>query len=392
MTRPRLLVVVALVVALAASACGNSPPQGPAAGPAFTDGTRLVARSYSFPGTEPLFIGVFDRQEMTPCSFRTARDGKLRCLPVYLDPALDDAPEQWVEGTEQPGDESTPRLRSHHVVSADGGRFPNRVSGELYDAQSSWGCSPVPRGKDQAQGVRCLPRYVSAPDFFFADASCSESLAMALGAQSPMVAVLPNGALHAVGPAFTTSPFVKNGTECTSTAAVEGLLRVGAPLPEDVVTGVEIAARGTGRLALRTLEKDGLALGTTSFVVGDVPTHVPTGPYVDHTLGIDCQPFGVLNGNEIRCLPSDAEYLPLGSIQNFADPGCTQPVVNTTRLTAVLTFRGFASEIRRLGDYSQTAYTSSVDGCRENARGTGRVVLDEVPATTFAKLDVQPPL
>lgn len=390
MALPRSFALVAFA-SLAASACGNSPPTSPVDAPTFADGTRLLARSYSYPGTAPLFVGVYDQQAMSPCSFRIARDGKLRCMPGYVDPALDDAPEQWVEGTEQAGDEPTPRLRSHYVVSTDGGRFPNRVSGDLYDAQASWGCNPVPRGMDQPQGVRCLPRYVTAPEFFFADAACSESLAMVFGGEKPVLAVLPDGALHAVGPAFTEPPFMKVGTGCTATAPLEGLLRVGAPLPEDAVAGVEIAARGTGRLALRTLESDGHALGVFRFSDDGTPKRVTTGPYVDHSLGVDCQPFGVLSGNEVRCLPTEAEHVLLGESQNFEDPACTKPVVNTTKSMAVLIFRGFATEVRRLGDHSKTAYTMMADGCREFIKGAGRVILDEVPMTTFAKLDVQPP-
>src|SRR5688500_18845644 len=47
----------------AGSAPGDTGGMGAPIGPTFVDGTRLVAQTYSFPGTAPLFVGVFDRQE-----------------------------------------------------------------------------------------------------------------------------------------------------------------------------------------------------------------------------------------------------------------------------------------------------------------------------------------
>jgi hypothetical protein len=391
MTSPRLLLTGAFA-ALTVAACGNSPPvTGPVAGPSSSiDGTRLIARSYSFPGTEPLFVNVYDKEEKTACSFRTARDGKLRCMPEYVDPALDTTPEHWVEGTEQPGDEQTPRLRSNHVASADGGLFPNRVSGELYDAEGAWACNPVPRSKDQPFDARCLPHYAGGTGFFFADASCSEALAATyVVGDPPLMIVLPDGALHAAGGVFTASPFAKVGADCTALEQpVDGLVRVGAALPEDAVTPVEIAARGTGRLALRRLETGGHALGTVSFSERSVPGTGVKGPYRDNTLGIDCYPHGVLAGaGEVRCVPSDAEIIPTGSLMNYEDPACTRPVVNTTLLTVVMTFRGYVDKVHRLGDYSKTAYTWVGGSCTEYRKGTGRVLLEEVPITTYAKLE-----
>jgi hypothetical protein len=372
------------------AACDNSPPGFVAGGVSYTDGTRLVARAYSFPGAEPLFVGVYDKEEKMACTFRTAGDGKLRCMPTYVDPALDATPEHWVEGTEQPGDESTPRLRSHHVTSADGGRFPNRVSGELYDAQASWGCSPVVRDKDKPAEARCLPRYAGGTGFYFANPSCTEALAISYG-PAPSVTVMADGAVHAAGPAFTTAPFVKVGTECTLLEQpMDGLIRVGAPLREDAVTNVEIAARGTGRLSVRKLETGGQPLATLLFSEESAPRTGLTAPYHDNTLGIDCYPHGILSddGTGVRCLPADSEIIPEGSLPNaYSDPACTKMVINTTRKSLVATFRAYVTRVLRLGDYSETAYENTGDGCRENRRLTGRVVLDEVPMTTYAELE-----
>ena len=49
--------------------------------PTFTDGSRLVAQSFSSPGTVPLFVGIYDRSEGVACAFGPAADGSLRCLP-----------------------------------------------------------------------------------------------------------------------------------------------------------------------------------------------------------------------------------------------------------------------------------------------------------------------
>lgn len=388
MTSPRLLVTATLASVLIA--CGNSPPAMEPA-PSFTDGTRLVARAYSFPGAEPLFVGVYDQEEKVACTFRTAHDGKLRCMPTYVDPALDSTPEHWVEGFEQPGDESTPRLRSHHVASADGGSFPNRVSGELYDSQASWGCSPVARSKDQPSDARCLPRYAGGTGFYFANPGCTEALAISFG-PAPSVTVTADGAVHAAGAAFTTPPFVKVGTECTLLEQpMDGLVRVGAPLQEDAVTDVEIATRGTGRLSVRSLETGGQPLATLLFSEESPPRTGLTAPYHDNTLGIDCYPHGILSdegGSGVRCLPADSEIIPEGGLANaYADPACTKMVINTTRQTLVATFRAYVTRVVRLGEYSETAYEKTGDGCRENRRLTGRVVLDEVPMTTYAALE-----
>src|SRR4051794_6758939 len=63
-------------VAGSGGAAGSMPDDasgtGLPVGPTFIDGTRLVAQTYLVPGTEPLFVGVFDRQENVACAFRIA--------------------------------------------------------------------------------------------------------------------------------------------------------------------------------------------------------------------------------------------------------------------------------------------------------------------------------
>ena len=62
----------------------------------FNSGTRLLARQWLAPGTEPHSLAVFDSGRQRDCTFRFATDGQLRCLPAdaafestpyYADPA-----------------------------------------------------------------------------------------------------------------------------------------------------------------------------------------------------------------------------------------------------------------------------------------------------------------
>ncbi|MSQ84462.1 MAG: hypothetical protein EXR77_16540 [Myxococcales bacterium] len=62
----------------------------------FNSGTRLLARQWLAPGTEPHSLAVFDSGRKQDCTFRLATDGQLRCLPphtafvttsYYADPA-----------------------------------------------------------------------------------------------------------------------------------------------------------------------------------------------------------------------------------------------------------------------------------------------------------------
>jgi hypothetical protein len=46
-----------------------------------TDGDRLIARTFSFPGGTPVQTSWYDQELEAPCSFGVAADGQLRCIP-----------------------------------------------------------------------------------------------------------------------------------------------------------------------------------------------------------------------------------------------------------------------------------------------------------------------
>jgi hypothetical protein len=174
-------------------------------------------------------------------------------------------------------------------------------------------------------------------------------------------------------------------------------VRVGAPLPADAVPLVDVVARGTGRLALRMLESESKRLAAVHFSDAYAPYGDATGPYRDSALGLSCQPVWTTDG-EYRCLPGDAHYAAAAWINAFADPACTQRVINTSKLTAVIlgardaSGRTPAIEVRRLDtSYTPTAYTLTGSTCSENRRLTGRRLLDGVPLSTYARLDASSP-
>jgi hypothetical protein len=77
--RPCFLACVSIVAACSAPATSPGEPS------AVVSGTRLQARQWTAPGVAPLTVAIFDGERHQECQFRTATDGKLRCLPVSED-------------------------------------------------------------------------------------------------------------------------------------------------------------------------------------------------------------------------------------------------------------------------------------------------------------------
>ena len=78
-----------MVLALAPAACGKTQaPPGNAradtsgAGAAASDEPRLVPWQLQAEGSEPLVVGVFDRERQQHCGFVPDATGQLRCLPL----------------------------------------------------------------------------------------------------------------------------------------------------------------------------------------------------------------------------------------------------------------------------------------------------------------------
>ena len=371
------------------AACSKSGGYAaPAPGdPVFADGKRLVARTVSFPGTEPLFVGIYDRIERTPCTFETAADGRLRCLPETV--PTPEPVARWVEGVAAPREGAAGRLRRHDVLSADGGYFPHRSG--LFDSHYGAPCSPrFVRNADGTAESTCLPS-AGLIGYGFADALCATPLAM-VAAEEPLIAAEADGTLFALGGAWEGPVYLPSSDACNEIdPSSSRYFTVGEELPADAVVTVRAVPRGTGRLALQMVEAKEGRLTTISF--GEVRYPWWAGPYFDRELGLSCGPLWTVD-QEVRCLPADAPYVSEGD-NRFADPGCTKRLVGNGPFAVLgrqdpVASRPIAFEVRRVGDtLSETAFEKRGDECTENAKFVGYLLGDVVPLTDFAKLEAR---
>lgn len=372
----------------------------------FTDGTRLVARTYAYPGTAPLFVGIYDRQEKVDCEYRLTTDGKLRCVPAKtvgtVDPATVPPLDRWQEGTEQPRRGSAGRLRQNQVVAADGSAFPSYVSGELFDDTTDEPCRPdTTRELDGTGTGACLPRHADDHGIIFADAQCTSALAVAeTPGPVPLLIATPTREVFALGDRFEGNTFMKLGPPATPVCVdfpMNGstYYRVGAALPMDTVAALRIAPVGSGRLGLRTVAVQHTGVTHVRHRMLSLPSG-GEGPYYDRERGALCRPTRTTAG-EVRCLPDSGDYLVEGALTNFADPQCTQPVTYQKVSAHVLmrsnpaTGRYEVIEVRTVGaTLTPTAY-SRMGGteCREYLKGSGYPIGDVIPLDAFAKLDVR---
>lgn len=372
----------------------------------FTDGTRLVARTYAYPGTAPLFVGIYDRQEKVDCEYRLTTDGKLRCVPAKtvgtVDPATVPPLERWQEGTEQPRRGSAGRLRQNQVVAADGSAFPSYVSGELFDDTTDEPCRPdTTRELDGTGTGACLPRHAANHGIIFADAQCTSPLAVAeTPGPIPLLIATPAREVFALGDRFEGQTFIKLGPPATA-ACVDfpsngsTYYRVGAALPVDTVAALRVVPVGSGRLRLRTVAIQNTGVTHVRHRMLSLPSG-GEGPYYDGDRGALCRPSRTTTG-EVRCVPDSGDYLVEGALTNFADPQCTQPLT-FLKVSAHVLMRSNAAtgryeviEVRTVGDtMTPTAY-SRMGGteCREYLKGAGYPIGDVIPLETFARLDVR---
>jgi hypothetical protein len=374
-------------------ACGGGPAAPPRFDPTFTDGARLVARQVTYPGAPPVFAGIHDQTEGVACDFRAAGDGSLRCLPD--DAAAGDTPERWVLGAAMPEPPTGQRLRRHEIHGADGSRFPDRWAGELYDDVAGQPCAADFRTSPD-DGF-CLPPHADI-GAFFADTACSEPVAILWSSgPEPVVAVAPDGAVRAVSEPWTGATFYRAGTTCqelTVTGGTTRVYRVGEALPAGTVAPVQLALQGSGRLAAHVLAARGLPLTTRRFHLTSSYPSLQSAPYHDRDLGLACAPLTTA-GQAILCLPADAAFDTRPDLLDFADPGCTQPVISLRRAFAIFAQADPAgplvTEVHRVADTpSATGYALLAAGCTEYLKGAGYPVGDSVPLPSFASLTVSP--
>jgi hypothetical protein len=385
---------------------GASVPGGTGGGwtspePNFHNGSRLVARTFSFPGTAPLIAGIYDRQERVECEFRAATDGKLRCLPANsvgpADPATVEPSERWQEGVEI-APATTGRVGRNEIHSTDGGQFANWISGELRDTQFGQPCRPdTTRPMDGTGDGLCLPSF-AAVGGFFSDAACGQPLASVDGNWTPFVVFSPKRQLFALGEVYTGPAFISfaMGASCMAFPAGSGtrFFAIGNPLPSGTIASVQMIPRGNGRLGVQMIESEGQSVAPVRYRDLSLPYGSAEGPYFDRDLGVLCRPTWTAAG-DVRCVPADSDFVPASWLTNFADSACTQPVVLNKKATAVVLrsdaalARQVIVEVRRIGAApSATGYTMMGSACHEYLKGAGYPLGDVVPLESFARLDV----
>jgi len=367
----------------------------------FRDGTRLVARTYSFTGTAPLFVGIYDRQEKVDCEFSRATDDKLRCLPLNattLDPIS-----RWQEGVAASGLDVSGRVALAQIHSADGGRFPNWITGEIYDTGSGKPCRAIVRG-DVASSLSglCLPSFASSTGAYFSDSRCTQPLASISGSETPGVVLVGSLDVHAVGEMFAGQAYLApDQNACTRVSGEQmQLLRffqIGAALPADTFPPVAILPRGSGRLALRMVESETRTLAPAKYREPPIPT---TGtPYLDRDLGLLCRPAMTAAG-EARCFTSDVSFVVQDALR-FADDACTQPLLSGSGSAIVGMLRADAASGRVVvvGTYHSLpplvppALYALTGGVCAPAAGAGHGAFyglgDAVPFDSFARFDAR---
>jgi hypothetical protein len=377
---------------LAGLACGGGTETIPAP---FTDGERLVARQFSFAGTTPLFIGIYDTVEGVACEFVPAGDGNMRCIPPD-DTAAADTPDRWVLGVQGPSPETGGRLLRNDVRGEDGSLFPAVWAGELFDTSTGEPCSADLR-KHQADGM-CLPRHAEITGLF-ADSTCSEPVATVPAASPPpLLTVDADGALFGVGEEWTGPTFVSIGaTMCLALPmTATRVVRVGDPLPADTVAPIRVAPRGDARLAVQTVEAEGVGITTMRYRHYHAYPTVTTAPYLDRSRRVLCSPMATVDG-ETLCLPADALVETRPDLLSFADATCMRPVIAQERRYAIFASEAavggpLAYEVHHVATApSETGFVkTAAGGCGESIKNAGYPVGDITPLASFARLGTKP--
>jgi hypothetical protein len=370
-------------------ACGGGSSAIPAP---FTDGSRLVAQQLSYPGTTPLFVGIYDRDEGVACEFRPAADGSNRCLPPN-DAAAAQTPERWVKGrlyalaTGQ-------RLVRNEIHGDDNSVFPALWWGELYDTRTFEPCSAdfrtgMPNGT-------CLPRHAEITSMF-ADDTCAVRVATsAEDSREPLLAVDDKGALFSLGGEWVGTTFIGFGTTCLELplTATRAYL-IGEPLPANTVASLRAIPLGDGRLGLKTLEAGGGGITTMPYRHYPGQPTPDSAPYWDGAHGLFCSPMATVDGDTL-CLPADASVETRPDLLAFADGSCEQPVIAFARAYAIFAESDAAGprayEVHRVGTVEgATAFEKSDTGaCNEAIKRAGYPVGEAVSLSAFARLTVKP--
>lgn len=381
---------VGLLCSLVAGiACGGGSFAIPAP---FTDGSRLVAQQFSYPGTTPLFTGIYDRDEGVACEFQPAADGSVRCLPAN-DAVAAETPERWVEGRKYYPDTGQ-RLVRNEIHGDDHSVFPALWWGELFDVWTFEPCSAdfrtgIPNGT-------CLPRHAEIASMF-ADDACAVPVATSPEASpEPVLAVDGKGALFSLGLKWVGPTFIGFGTTCMELPlpATRAYL-IGDPLPADTVSSLRAIPLGDGRLGLRTIEAGAGGITTMRYRHYPGQPTPDSAPYWDGARSTFCSPMPTVDGDTL-CLPADASVETRPDLLAFADALCRQPAIALARAYAIFAVSDAAGpqayEVHRVGTArGATGYQKADTGaCNEAIKSAGYPVGETVPLSAFARLTVKP--
>jgi hypothetical protein len=375
-------VVICVVAAVAGCGAGEGPPP-------YQDGQRLHARQLLVEGAPSFVYGIFDRERGVHCTFMTASDGVLRCLPT-TNSVAESPPGGWVSGQLVPVVAASARLGRYDVVSNDGGRFPSPTPYALHDARADRPCQASVSATSSGTEGFCLLPYALINDAEFGDPACTEPVAYYVdtGDEPPPAYVLtPDARVRAVGPELSSPPYYQDTFECRQQSLLPAVrhFRLGEFLPPDRLPKVRIAAHGSGRLMLLVVEN-----------VDDAPGAAPwplmsMGAYYDRAAGEDCLPTWTVDAG-VRCVSSTASWT-MPSIL-FADPACSQPVVTEpASLTVMMTVPAADGAARAMGVYRVDSARLSLVYVREGDTCTGEMskvnayrLGELVPWTSFGEL------
>ena len=119
----------------------------------------------------------------------------------------------------------------------------------------------------------------------------------------------------------------------------------------------------TARLAVQTVEAEGVGVTTMRYRHYHGYPTVATAPYRDRSRDLFCSPMPTVD-SEILCLPADALVETRPDLLSFADATCMRPVIALDRRYAV-----FASERQRASEGGPLAYEVHHVGSAASATG-----------------------
>lgn len=283
----------------------GDPPQNaaPYAPTGFRDGSRLVGRTLSFPGTEPLLIGVHDTLTGRDCAFvpEANNASEYRCQ-------TSDARTEGVRG-KLVVDPSDRTLSTSWIQSDDGSRFPPAGKGGAQIVDTRWDVPCWVQSAEEGMEVACVPE-AAIGSLFFSDATCTMPLAYA--SSHRRIAYI-DGGLFALGSRWEGTTFSAPSDGCKENSADFGTGLHFFPIASalaDKIARVQVAHPGEGRLLRRKVFSESKELALH-----------PYEAFFDTLKQAVCSPMRT-GGSTIRCVSDVGLYQDTQPV--FADKDCTK--------------------------------------------------------------------